>query len=313
MTLHTRLPSGCGKVKQPHRSTQNTSNTSRWMVIPHVAVISSFLLASNNPSTLEGIVGKPVVEHPSVLKVFALAYPSRYKTEWMWFRGRSKYLWIKKAIAEHNFEKGLPEHHIIATFSVFDWAMTAFFTLVLIAVPVILAFLISYFTPNVGVSCRSLTFAVYFFTQFLQLILWVWALKTSTVCTGGILHSPMRWTKGTKFNAIRCITWWILATIFGIASILTSIGGTIMQLLGVYRNCLCALPIQDWRNREESDTYISLGSNRAVDIVAAKSWWVGIGAVAVTFLCVNCFWGWWYQRRLRGVFQDTVMKCIKAD
>jgi hypothetical protein len=92
------------------------------MVIPHVAVISSFLLASSNP----------VVEHPSVLKVFALAYPSRYKTVWMWFRGRSKYLWIKKAIAEHNLETGLPELH--------DWAMTAFFTLILIAVPVILAF-----------------------------------------------------------------------------------------------------------------------------------------------------------------------------
>jgi hypothetical protein len=283
------------------------------MIIPHVAIISSLLLASNNPSTLEGIVGRPIVEHPSVFKVFALAYPSRYKTEWMWFRGRSKYLWVKKALDSHNRKTGLPGLSIAATFSVFDWTMVSFFTLILIAVPVLLAFLISYFTPNVGVSCRSLTFMVYFLTQFLQLVLWVWVLKTSTICTGGILHSPMRWTKNTKCNAIRCSIWWTLATIFGIASILTSIGGTVMQLLGVYRNCLCALPIQHWRSPDEAETYISLGSNRAVDIVAAKTWWVGMGAAAVTFLCVNCYWGWWYQRRLRGVFQDTVMKCLTVD
>jgi hypothetical protein len=172
--------------------------------------------------------------------------------------------------------------------------------------------LTSYFTPNIGVSCRSLTFLVYFFTQFLQLALWVWVLKSSSICLGGVLHSPMRWTKGTKGNALRCMTWWSLATVFGVASILTSIGGTIMQLLGVYRNCLCALPIQYWRNPDQANASISLGGNTAADIMAAKTWWVGIGGVAITFLCVNCYWGWWYQRRLRGVFQDAVKSFIAA-
>jgi hypothetical protein len=280
------------------------------MIIPHVAIISSFLLASNNPSTFEAIVGSPIIEHPRVFKVLALAYPSRYKTEWMWFRGRSKYLWIKKAIDSHNIENASAELKLSASFSVFDWTMVSLFTLVLFAVPIFLAFLISYFTPNIGVSCRSFTFAVYFFTQFLQLILWVWVLKTSMICPAGKLHSPMRWTWNTKWNEYRCFIWWTLATIFGIASVLTSIGGTIMQILGVYRNCLCALPIQYWRNPDEANAYISLGNNTAADIMAAKTWWVGIGGVAVTFLCINCYWGWWYQRRLRGVFQDAVEKCL---
>ena len=239
------------------------------MIIPHVAIISSLLLASNNPSTFEAIVSRPAVEHAPVFRVFTLSYRSRYKTEWMWFRGRSKYLWIRKAIDAHNAENGLSVFNITATFSVFDWAVAAFLTLILVAVPVILAFLTSYYTPNIGVSCRSLTFLVYFLTQFLQLILWVWVLK----CTGSILHSPTRWTEKTKYNASRCIIWWILATIFGIASIFTSIGGTIMQLLGVYRNCLCALPIQYWSNPDEADITIGLGSNREVDIMAAKTWW----------------------------------------
>jgi hypothetical protein len=283
------------------------------MIIPHVAIISSLLLASNNPSTFEAIVGRPVVKHPSVYKVFALSFPSRYKTEWMWFRGRSKYLWIKKALESHNTENALPELNLTATFSAFDWIVAALLTLALVTVPVLLAFLTSYFTPNIGVSCRSLTFLVYFFTQFLQLVLWVWVLKASTICSGGILHSPMRWTRNTTWNAYRCFIWWALATLFGIASILTSIGGTIMQLLGVYRNCLCALPIQYWKNPDQAHLYISLGSNAAADIMAAKTWWVGMGAVAVTFLCINCYWGWWYQRRLRGIFQDVLAKCLKRN
>lgn len=139
----------------------------RWMIFPHVTIISSLLLASNNPSTFEGIVGKPTVEHPSVFKLFTLSYPSRYKTEWMWFRGRSKYLWIKKALDSHDIENALPELNLTATFSTFDWAIAAFLILMLIAVPVLLAFLTSYLTPNIGVSCRSLTFAVYFFTRLL--------------------------------------------------------------------------------------------------------------------------------------------------
>lgn len=113
----------------------------RWMIIPHVAILSSLLLASNNPSTFEAVVGRPAVEHPPVFKIFALSYPSRYKTEWMWFRGRSKYLWIKKTLDSHNVENALPELQISATFSIFDWAIAALFTLILIAILVILAFL----------------------------------------------------------------------------------------------------------------------------------------------------------------------------
>ncbi|KAG0646816.1 hypothetical protein D0Z07_6488 [Hyphodiscus hymeniophilus] len=281
-----------------------------WMIMPHVAIISSLLLASNNPNTFQGIVGGPVVVHPAVFKIFGLAYPSRYKTEWMWFRGRSKFLWIQKTLQYHNFENASLELNLSANLSLLEWKLVTILTFVLIAVPVALAFLISYYTPNIGVSCRSVTFAVYLVTQSLQLALWVWVLKTSTVCPAGKLHSPMRWTRNTRWNAYRCFVWWTLATIFGIASIFTSIGGTIMQLLGVYRNCLCALPIQYWRNPDAADSYIALGTNTADDIMAAKTWWIGIGGVAITFLCLNCYWGWWYQRRLRGVFQDVVEKCL---
>jgi hypothetical protein len=97
------------------------------MIIPHVAIISSFLLASNNPSTLEGIVGRPIVEPPPVARVNTLAYPSRCKTEWTWFHGRSKYLWIKKALDTFNSESGQSELSLMAKFSALTGRLPAFY------------------------------------------------------------------------------------------------------------------------------------------------------------------------------------------
>jgi hypothetical protein len=274
------------------------------MTIPHIAIISSLLLAGNNPNAFEAIVGKPAIAHPPVFKMFALSYDSRYKTEWMWLRGRSKQQWIQRALHEDR-SGSLTGLHTATTFKMLDWAKIIFLTFILIAVPVILAFLTSFYTPRIGLSCRSLTFMVYGLTQTLQIALWVWVHIASTVDSRGVHHSPMKCTKGTLPNRTRCAVWWALAAIFGVTSVFTAIGGTIMQLVGVYRNCLCALPIMYWGNRGDPDAWVSLGTNSAADIMAAKTWWVPLGATAVAFLCLSCYWGWWYQRRLRGVFRDA--------
>lgn len=80
-----------------------------------------------------------------------------------------------------------------------------------------------------------------------------------------------------------------------------------MQLVGVYRNCLCALPVWYWRGRFEDDSpaYVNLSTDSAAVIRAAHTLWVRTGAVAVAFLCLSAYWGWWYQRRLRGIFREV--------
>lgn len=45
----------------------------------------------------------------------------------------------------------------------------------LIYVPFVLAFLTSYFTPPIGLACRSLTSGVYACSQAGQIILWFWS------------------------------------------------------------------------------------------------------------------------------------------
>lgn len=62
-----------------------------------------------------------------------------------------------------------------------------------------------------------------------------------------------------------------------------------MQIMGVYRNCLCELSIRDWR-RSRFDT----------------------GASAVAFLGFISYAGWWYQRRLRFQFKLLINQIDKG-
>ncbi|KAH7386421.1 hypothetical protein BKA64DRAFT_748084 [Cadophora sp. MPI-SDFR-AT-0126] len=282
-----------------------------WMTIPHVAIISSLLLAGNNPSTFQSAVSTPTIKHPPTFHLFALSFRSRYKTQWMWFRGRSKSLWLQRLLSMPT-SKSLSENQLSDLRAHTNLTLPTWLKILLLAtlplfIPFLLAFLTSYYTPQKGLSCRSLTFLLYFITQTLQISLWIWVLSACTICPSGKLHSPTRHTKPSRWNFIRCIAFWSLASIFGIASIFTAIGGTIMQLVGVYRNCLCALPVWYWRGRSEdgSEAYVNLSTDSAAVISAAHTWWVRTGAVAVGFLCLSTYWGWWYQRRLRGMFREV--------
>lgn len=281
------------------------------MTIPHVAITSSLLLAGNNPSTFQSATSAPTRPHPPSFHLFALSFRSRYKTQWMWFRGRSKSLCLRRLPSTPPSES-LPANqlcnlraHMSLTFT--TWLKILLLAILPLFIPFLLAFLTSYYTPQKGLSCRSLTFLLYFITQSLQISLWIWVLSACTICPGGNLHSPTRYTKSERWNLIRCIAFWSLASLFGITSIFTAIGGTIMQLVGVYRNCLCALPVWYWRGRFEDDSpaYVNLSTDSAAVIRAAHTWWVRTGAVAVAFLCLSAYWGWWYQRRLRGIFREV--------
>lgn len=283
----------------------------RWMTIPHVATVSSLLLAGNNPLILQSATNTPTIRHPSLFRILAPAYDSRYQTEWMYFRGRSKYLWFQRTLGSLPPTKPSTQAlKCTTTFQLQDWATIVFLTQTVLFVPFFLAFLTSYFTPQVGLSCRSLTFLIYYLTQTLQVGLWIWLMLGCAVEPGGTMHSPAHHTKPTLANHLRCLLFWALACLFGITSIFAAIGGTIMQLLGVYSNCLCALPVWYWLDRERADgiARISLGVNSGEDILAAKTWWVGTGSTAIAFLCLTSGWGWWYQRRLRGLFKDIAVR-----
>lgn len=45
--------------------------------------------------------------------------------------------------------------------------------IIFLGVPFVLAFVTAFYTPQVGISCRTLTFTIYTITQFCQIVLWL--------------------------------------------------------------------------------------------------------------------------------------------
>jgi hypothetical protein len=246
------------------------------LIIPYLAIVAGLLLGANNPRTFEGIAGKEASPGAPFLMIFELSFPSKYKTEWMWFRGRSKRQWIERVFTIPDPDSNLDELRRKTNFDFQTWGNILGTTLVLIAVPFTLAFVTAYTTPLVGISCRSLTFLVYALLQVSQIILWVWVLACSETDTEENLHSPTKPTKATwtsrngkthhprLLNTAAWLSWWALAIVFGIGSVFTAVGGTMMQIMGVYGNCFCALPIQYWHSDRAEDISFPVSSNTKV-------------------------------------------------
>jgi hypothetical protein len=265
-----------------------------WMVIPHLAIVSGLLLAGNNPNTFEGVIGREGnTSNPAQFKVFCLVYESRYRPAWMWFRGRSKRDWAQKLLDIYSTDPtgrsdiDMEQFKKVMDLSISDWATVCGIVGLLILVPFSLAFITSYNTPAVGLSCRSMTFLIYVLSQSWLIFLWVLTFSP-------YIHHPY-WS----------YIWFPLAALGGCGAVFTSIGGTMMQIIGVYRNCKCLLPIQHWGD-PHSQVLLTISKNSKDDILEAVTYWRGTGSGAIAFLGLICYSGWWYQRRLRGIFRELV-------
>lgn len=177
-----------------------------YMIIPHIAIISGLLLAGNNPNILEGVFATQRQEGEDRVGLlgldFGLAYPSCYKVAWQWHRGYNKLRWIRTLLGaygprpggatldrvgqdeQENNMQDLEDLREKTTLSPLDWFLILFMAAFLLGVPYVLAFLTAFFTPVVGLSCRSLTFTVYASAQLAQVLLWLWAYAGAAGRTG---------------------------------------------------------------------------------------------------------------------------------
>ncbi|EPE28037.1 hypothetical protein GLAREA_04828 [Glarea lozoyensis ATCC 20868] len=316
-----------------------------FMVIPHISVVAGLLLAGNNPNTLEGVMALEFgeVEEKETFKkkhflgsIFELAYESRYRPKWLWERGRSKQDWIDRVISTYRFrapsgrrgdmvvDEDMEALRVATTMTITSWTIVLGMTTLLMGVPFILAFLVSFYTPQVGIACRSLTFLVYAIIQTSQIVLWMWAYsgppqpgkwfkffrKDGYLYRSGFYNPTdvkSLWQKG-KFWSLKslwAIIWYNLAAIFGLGGVITSIGGTMMQLMGVYSTPKCSVNAEYW-TKPHSQVPVVLSKNYALEIADAKKYWVPSAITAILFLALVTFCGWWYQRRLRGMFRNLV-------
>ena len=283
------------------------------MTIPHIAIISGLLLAGNNPNTLEGVVGRKSANEPRREGYFLeLVYESRYRPAWIWDRGRNKRLWAMRLQRSHHASPDDRLRDKIAI-GIQDWVTIFLFAFALIVIPSTLALLTSFYTPRIGLSCRSMTFLTYMICQLCLILLWIWNIQSAVLLDDLSPYMPVTripWRSPPPPGASPRSAWypWLwypLVIIIISCATFTAIGGTMMQIIGVYRNCLCDIPITTWHHRNNELFLIS--TNAADDINRAVTVWTGTGITAVAFLGLVSFFGWWYQKRLRFHFRKLIL------
>ncbi|KAK1508158.1 uncharacterized protein CCOS01_15819 [Colletotrichum costaricense] len=345
-----------------------------YMIIPHIAIISGLLLAGNNPNILEGVLATERdpedPEDPTYVFGFLrfdLVYPSCYKVAWQWLRGHTKKQWIEQLLTVYSrrtdveyrghedIDGDMKDLRFRTTLSLLDWFVLLFLTLLLVGIPYLFAFMLAFFTPQIGLSCRSLTFLVYFGLQLAQIGLWLWAY----IGAPGDVTNPKRriraldifrkggWLDHRKFYDPSTAPWhedthspsskladflahaskpgsWTLHTfwsslyyslqiIFGLSAVFVSLGGTLMQIMGVYRTNMCFVNVHYWLEPKERRPPVVLSVNSREMINSATKYWKPVAIAAIAFMAVVSFVGWWYQRRMRDVFGQLVKKIDKVE
>ncbi|KAF6845311.1 hypothetical protein CMUS01_00256 [Colletotrichum musicola] len=330
------------------------------------ATIPTSSKASSQPSVTQPSLKIP--EDPSYVLGFLrfdLVYPSCYKVAWQWLRGHTKKQWIDQLLSVYapradvdfpgniDLDDDMEDLRSKTTLSSLDWFLLLSLTLLLLGLPFSLAFFMTaFFTPQIGLSCRSLTFLVYFTLQLAQLCLWLWAYagpppraeaegvrqrgfrlldffrkdgwldrtgfydpSTAPWHTGNVKHnsvascfrhlaSPRSWTPRTFW----CLLYYSLQTVFGLGAVFASLGGTLMQIMGVYRTNMCYTNAQYWRKPYSERPPVVLSVNSREMIQSAIDYWEPAAITAIVFMAVVSFVGWWYQRRMRDVFGQLVKK-----
>jgi hypothetical protein len=260
------------------------------MVVVNVAVLSGMLLANNNPNTFEAITAQDddMFIPEKRLGVLVPAYQCRYKPSWMWYRGRQKYRWFSRSIQLGS----LPSH--IGDLGKFDWVRIIFSAWILTVFPCVLAAMTSAETPKVGLGCRALCITIYGISQTILILAYAW-------------HC-IRETRGFKIsrstaNLLNKITSHALEPLCILGAFLGGIGGTVFQLVGIFRNCACMVDAPGWVT---GHGMIQLASDIMESRLKAQTWWKGTGTTAIVLLVLITYIGWSFQKQKRDRFRKLI-------
>ncbi|KAH8899982.1 hypothetical protein GQ53DRAFT_816019 [Thozetella sp. PMI_491] len=273
---------------------------------------------------------KNFVKHP-----FGYFYDAVYQPVWMWERGRNKRKWISKIQRIYNTEERQPKGHgfgrpirdwarnlpvkygygpeqdfsapipsTLPDLDFLNWIRLLFFGSFLIICPFVLAFLTSYYTPHLGLSCRSTTFMVYFCFQVWLSALWFWDFPSDN-------HFKMWHDVGPRIGLRQGLlfvpTLMGGLTCFGMfGSMFTTILGTLMQLVGMYRNCRCVVPVNYWLTADFISYMIPISTNSPDSIYYARRYWMLTGWLSIAMMIAVCYVSWWYQRHWRRLFYELI-------
>jgi hypothetical protein len=93
--------------------------------------------------------------------------------------------------------------------------------------------------------------------------------------------------------------------VFGFLSLFTSVGSTIMQVAGVFENCICEVNANEWLNLVNSTVNVAMDTEEQRD---SSGSWIRIGIAATGFMAVCAYLGWWYQKAIREKYEMAVQQ-----
>jgi hypothetical protein len=276
-----------------------------WMVIVHVAIVAGCLLASNNPSSVSAVVAASIIdendrlpEHEVSLIELLCAlgrtsvYKSPFKPVTLWNRGCMKKNWIENTAAYKARDNGrfwFRKQVELSGMTYFSIGVSAF---ALVSLPSCLAIVVAYNTPRIGVGCRSVTFILYTVCQLVLIVI-------------ATLRSYLYNSNDSHHHRLRDLCQAALSIPAFLGAIFTGFAGTLMQLVGVYRNCHCQVPASAWFSSHGEDEWIDWATDTQLARDQSK-YWMRTGIASIVFMLVVTWTGWWYQRYLRHLLEDKI-------
>lgn len=300
-----------------------------WMVIVHVAIVSGCLLASNNPSTAIAVVAQEMADtdgnavagthRPSLARRLGIVpiYDTPFQPVPMWDRGCMKTVWVKKTNVWKRPDTAWFRNIIELKPMAYFWI--GFAAWLLVIAPAVLAFVVSYFTPRVCVSCRSLTFLLYASCQTILIIIATMRAYFYEDSGANIedifaeISATLNRLRGkgsfVRFVGILCFLLTSIVTSLAIGgSVFTGFVSTLIQIIGGFRNCKCSVPATLWLSDHGNDKFNVASDTQ--ELRDSSAYWSATGIAAITFMAVVCYAGWWYQKYLRGRFVERVMELV---
>lgn len=235
-----------------------------YFVFVLVAIAGSTVLGVGAPETME-----------SVLAHRRLA-PNGCKLKWLSGRRLELARWSELEIQDrwNNANTLHPDYKNIFHRS-YIAVCSCLIALIIIAVPCGLAIAVSYHTPELGFSCRSVTVLTYLCAQTFLITLWFFH-------SSPILRQARDDPKKSRW--LRALLWDISIAYFatGTISFSVALSGTIMQLVGVYRNCVCKAGLLYGLPTTHDISMASvLISTDTAEMREAASLWMNCGAAGI--------------------------------
>ncbi|KAL0639033.1 beta-glucosidase [Maublancomyces gigas] len=189
-----------------------------------------------------------------------------------WNRGRSARDWA--AWADPEFKLTTPVYKCSIA------------SIVLISLPCCLAFLVSFRTPAAGLGCRSLSLTLYLAAQLLLILLHtLYSFLPDSPCVRGLLY--------------------LLLPVTLLLSFLSAVGGTILQITGVFVNVYCVAGVHSFFDPDNPHWSLDLATDTLLVRRLARYRWRYTGVAGLGFLCAVCMITWFYR-------SDVQNQCARA-